>query len=77
VAVLPSGSPTAYAVTYGHWVFCKGSCGGVLGHEMRHVHQFEFYGDQFGPQYLLEAAVHGTGCDNVYERPAYEADGRC
>jgi hypothetical protein len=71
VAVLPAGSADAYAVTYGHWVFCRGGCGSVLGHELVHVAQFEHYGDQFGPQYLLEAAVNGTGCENQYEKPAY------
>jgi hypothetical protein len=71
VAILPSADPNAYAVTYGHYVFCKGGCGGVLGHELVHVHQFEYYGDAFGPMYLLEAIQHGDGCANIYEAPAY------
>ena len=78
VRTLPAGSPTASGVTYGHWVFCKRSCSGsLLVHELVHVRQFETHGDLFGPRYLAEAAVHGTGCENVWERPAYEAAGGC
>lgn len=70
--VMPSALPGASGVTFGHWVFCRTTCtGGLLAHEMVHVHQFEAYGDLFGPIYLAEAAVHGTGCENQYERPAY------
>jgi hypothetical protein len=65
-------------VTYGHWVFCKGVCGpSLLVHEKVHVSQWETFGDLFGPMYLLEAALHGTGCANQYERPAYQATGGC
>lgn len=77
VAILPAGSLTAYAVTYAHWIFCKGSCGPVMAHELVHVGQFEVGGDGFAIQYLAEAALHGTGCENQYERPAYQVDGRC
>ena len=35
------------------------------------------YGDLFGPMYLIEAAQHGDGCANKYEREAYEASGGC
>lgn len=70
--VMPAALPNASGVTFGHWVFCRTTCGGsLLAHEMVHVNQFEMYGDLFGPIYLLEAAIHGAGCDNVYERPAY------
>ena len=72
--VMPSAAPGASGVTFGHWVFCRTVCtGSLLGHEMVHVYQFEMYGDLFGPVYLAEAAVHGTGCENIYERPAYGA----
>ena len=78
VRTLPSASPTASGVTLGHWVFCKRTCSGsLLTHELVHVRQFETYGDVFGPMYLLEAALKGTGCANQWERPAYEAGGGC
>lgn len=78
VNVMPSASPTASGVTFGHWIFCKTACvGSLLRHEMVHVTQFEGIGDTFGPMYLLEAAVHGTGCENQYERPAYQVNGGC
>lgn len=78
VVIQPAGTPTASGTTYGHWIFCRAICeGSLLVHEMVHVAQFEQYGDLFGPAYLLEAAAHGTGCDNVWERPAYQTDGRC
>lgn len=78
VRTLPSADANAYAVTYGHWVFCKGVCNArTLVHEMVHVGQWETYGDLFGPLYLLEAAVHGDGCANKYELPAYQAAGGC
>ncbi len=78
VRTLPSGSATASAVTYGHWVFCKRTCGAtLLVHEKVHVSQWETFGDLFGPMYLLEAALHGTGCENQWERPAYQATGAC
>ena len=51
--------------------------GSLLVHEMVHVAQFEAGGDLFGPLYLLEAAQHGSGCENVYERPAYQTGGQC
>jgi len=70
---LPSASAVANAVTYGHYIFCKGSCAGVIVHELVHVGQWEAYGDFFGAMYLAEAAAHGTGCDNKFERPAYAA----
>lgn len=70
--VMPSALPGASGVTFGHWVFCRTTCGGgLLAHEMVHVRQFEQYGDLFGPIYLAEALVHGAGCENIYERPAY------
>ena len=74
----PSLPPTASGTTYAHWIFCHDVCeGSLLVHEMVHVGQFEQYGDLFGPMYLAEAAQHGTGCDNQWERPAYQTDGRC
>jgi len=74
----PSLPPTASGTTYGHWIFCKAQCvGSLLVHEMVHVAQFEQHGDLFGPVYLAEAAQHGTGCENKWERPAYQTDGRC
>jgi hypothetical protein len=76
--VQPSLPPTASGTTYAHWIFCKVACtGSLLVHEMVHVSQFEQGGDLFGPMYLAEAAIHGTGCDNVYERPAYQTGGQC
>lgn len=78
VRTMPSASPGADGVTFGHWIFCKNACtGSLLVHEMVHVAQFEYGGDVFGPQYLAEAALHGTGCENQYERPAYQTSGRC
>lgn len=78
VVIQPAGTPTAIGTTYGHWIFCKDVCeGSLLVHEMVHVAQFEQYGDLFGPMYLLEAAVHGSGCDNKWERPAYQTGGQC
>jgi hypothetical protein len=76
--VQPSIPPTAAGTTFAHWVYCKNVCAGqLLGHELVHVRQFETYGDAFGPMYLMEAALHGTGCANKWERPAYEANGGC
>jgi hypothetical protein len=78
VNVQPSGSPTASGTTYAHWIFCRELCtGSLLVHEMVHVAQFEQYGDAFGPMYLAEAGLHGTGCENVYEKPAYQTGGQC
>jgi hypothetical protein len=78
VSFLPSASPSAVAVTYAHWVFCRATCeGSLLTHELVHVAQFEQYGDLFGPMYLVEAAFHGTGCDNKWEKPAYQTGGQC
>jgi hypothetical protein len=76
---MPTPKKTASGVTYGHWIFCKVVCqGGLLRHELVHVRQFETYGDAFGPMYLAEAAQHGTGCENKWERQAYqEANGTC
>jgi hypothetical protein len=75
---LPSASATASGVTFAHHIFCRGACvGGLLTHELVHVGQFERHGDSFGPLYLAEAARHGTGCENKYERPAYQANGQC
>ncbi len=74
VTFMPSIPPTVSGVTFGHWIYCKVTCvGGLLAHEMVHVRQFEEQGDVFGPLYLVEAAQHGTGCDNKYEREAYGA----
>ena len=76
--IQPSGSPTADGTTYAHWIFCREACvGNLLVHEMVHVGQFEQYGDAFGPMYLAEAAQHGSGCENKWEKPAYQTDGRC
>lgn len=78
VRTMPSGSAGASGVTFGHWIYCRRTCtGSLLVHELVHVHQFETHGDTFGPLYLLEAAVHGTGCENKWERPAYQTSGRC
>jgi hypothetical protein len=76
--IQPSLPPTASGTTYAHWIFCHVACtGSLLVHEMVHVSQFEQYGDAFGPMYLVEAAQHGTGCENKWEKPAYQTDGRC
>ncbi len=72
---LPSADPGAGAVTYGHFIFCGGSCDSLLAHELVHVGQWEKYGDKFGIKYLIEAAKRGTGCRNKYEREAYTARG--
>jgi hypothetical protein len=78
VLIQPAGTPTAVGTTYGHWIFCREVCeGSLLVHEMVHVAQFEAGGDLFGPLYLLEAAQHGSGCENKYERPAYQTGGQC
>jgi hypothetical protein len=78
VNVQPALGTDVDGTTYAHWVFCHDVCGGsLLVHEMVHVGQFEQYGDLFGPMYLLEAAQHGSGCDNVWERPAYQTSGQC
>lgn len=78
VNIQPAGSPDAVGTTYGHWIFCKNTCeGSLLVHEMYHVGQFEQYGDLFGPAYLLEAAQHGSGCENKWEKPAYQTGGQC
>lgn len=73
VSRLPSADPGAKAVTYGHYIFCYGSCDRWLAHEFVHVDQWEKYGDKFGLKYLIEAARHGTKCRNKYEREAYTA----
>ena len=78
VNIQPSGSPTASGTTYAHWVFCRELCTpSLMVHEMVHVAQFEQYGDLFGPMYLAEAAVHGSGCENKWEKPAYQTGGQC
>jgi hypothetical protein len=78
VRTMPSASPGSSGVTFAHWIFCKRTCGGsLLVHELVHVRQFETWGDAFGPMYLATAAVYGTGCDNRWEREAYEASGGC
>jgi hypothetical protein len=78
VTTLPSADQAATADTLGHWIFCKTVCGGsLLVHEMVHVGQFETYGDLFGPMYLAEGLVHGDGCANKWELPAYQATGAC
>jgi hypothetical protein len=78
VGFMPSLAPTASGVTFGHWVYCRNVCqGSLLVHELVHVAQFEQYGDTFGPTYLVEAALHGTGCENRWEKPAYQTGGTC
>jgi hypothetical protein len=78
VRIQPAGTPTAVGTTYGHWIFCREVCeGSLLVHELVHVAQFERYGDLFGPMYLLEAGLHGSGCENQWERPAYQTSGQC
>jgi hypothetical protein len=78
VTIMPSALPTASGVTFGHWIYCKNVCAGsLLTHEMVHVAQFEQYGDTFGPTYLVEAALTGTGCENKWEKPAYQTGGTC
>jgi len=88
-AVMPS--PTADAFTMGHWVFCRlaehckmGNSRKALEHEYWHVDQFEQFGDTFMELYALEPArLKGmgkdeSGCENRYERPAYQNnEGRC
>ena len=70
--IQPSLDPAASGTTFADWIYCKNVCtGGLLAHEMVHVRQFETTGDTFGPLYLAEAALHGDGCDNKYEREAY------
>jgi hypothetical protein len=76
--VQPALGTDVDGTTYAHWIFCHDACvGSLLVHEMVHVGQFEQHGDLFGPAYLLEAAQHGSGCDNVWERPAYQTSGQC
>ena len=78
VTYQPSADPAASGTTFAHWVYCKNVCQGqLLSHELVHVRQFETYGDAFGPLYLIEAAQHGDGCANKWEREAYEANGGC
>jgi len=78
VVTMPSASPGASGTTFAHWIFCKNVCvGSLLTHEMVHVAQFEQYGDLFGPMYLLEAGLHGTSCENKWEKPAYQTGGTC
>lgn len=78
LSVQPSLALGASGTTFGHWVYCMNVCSGnLLVHELVHVRQFEQHGDTFGPLYLLEAAVYGTGCENKWEREAYEASGGC
>jgi hypothetical protein len=78
VTTMPSGSVDADGTTYAHWIFCRTVCeGSLLVHELVHTAQFEQHGDLFGPVYLLEAAQHGTGCENQWEKPAYQAHGQC
>ena len=72
---LPAADPGAFAVTYGHYIFCRASCNPRLAHELVHVGQFEQYGDKFAALYLAEAARHGTGCGNKFELEAYTAPG--
>jgi hypothetical protein len=76
---MPTPKTTASGVTFGHWIFCRVVCAGrLLRHELVHVRQFETYGDRFGPMYLATAALHGTECENKWEREAYrEANGTC
>jgi hypothetical protein len=78
VTTQPSLDPSASGTTFGHWIYCKNVCAGsLLVHELVHVRQFETYGDAFGPMYLIEAAQHGDGCENKYEREAYATSGGC
>ncbi|MCA1832856.1 MAG: hypothetical protein LC750_09050 [Actinobacteria bacterium] len=72
---LPSADSGSDAVTYGHYIFCYGSCNLRYAHEIVHVGQWERYGDYFGIRYLREARKHGTKCRNKYEREAYTAPG--
>ncbi len=67
----------AAAVTVGHVIFCETECEGLLDHEMVHVEQYEEYGDEFLPLYILESAQNGTCTDNRFEDPAYEKGGSC
>ncbi|HEU0130309.1 MAG TPA: DNRLRE domain-containing protein [Mycobacteriales bacterium] len=74
----PANAKNADAVTLGHYIFCIDVCKGkLLKHEMVHIGQWEKYGDGFGPIYVKESARHGSLCDNVYERPAYEMNNPC
>jgi hypothetical protein len=75
---MPTPKATASGVTFGHWIYCKVVCAGrLLTHELVHVRQFETYGDSFGLRYLREAALHGTECENKWEREAYQVNGQC
>jgi RHS repeat-associated protein len=83
--------PDAAAMTIGHWIFCEreehckmGNARKALEHEFWHVDQFEQFGDGFVGLYayesarLLRAGEDPAGCQNRYERPAYQHnEGRC
>ena len=71
-------NPDADAYTQAHFVFCRQRCeGDLLLHELVHVDQWESYGDGFALMYLDEARRKGSGCDNRFERPAYEKNWPC
>jgi hypothetical protein len=76
VVNLPTPSPDAQAVTYGHYIFCDGTCTALLSHELVHVEEWEPYGDRFAVLYALDLAKgNGSHCSNRYEREAYNASG--
>jgi RHS repeat-associated protein len=76
--VMPSMQP-ADAVTYGHYVFCNGSCHdykrSLLAHEFVHVNQYEVNGDQMAVSYLADLVRNGGYGGSSYEREAYNTQG--
>ena len=71
--------PWARAGTLGNTVVCRRTCDDTLiRHESVHVVQSQQVGYHFVAAYLRESILHGTGCQNRLERPAYRAgEGVC
>jgi hypothetical protein len=76
---IPSNDGGAGAVTFGHFVFCQGSCSdkddSLIAHEFVHVNQWEVQGtDGFTTSYVWQSIVNGSGRGdgNPNEDAAYE-----
>jgi RHS repeat-associated protein len=66
--------PGRDAWTLGHSIYCRDVCSAAtVRHENVHVEQWDRIGASFVVRYAYQAAFNGLGCDNPYERPAYQA----
>jgi RHS repeat-associated protein len=67
----------ADALTLGARIFCVAKCqGALLEHELVHVEQYRRTG-YFGLDYLAQSVYAGSGCENSWEREAYEKNQPC